>query len=194
MKLFTTLMSSVTVAVLVLCGAGCSSTEPSLPPLRIPVPAKSPGEVKRALPGVWTIDVKTSADVLAREQYKPRKATLLHRDGVGAPTSEDSTVTERFDAQAYRDARRYWGRLLDKPDMQWHLTFHPDGTGGHRAIVKTGGKPQNTPFNWSLDGWRLKINYPAGSTFRSFDVEMPSATEWNYPMQPLGDHFVMRRN
>ena len=193
MKFFSPLMSGVIVAVLVLHGTGCSSTEPSLPPLRIAVPAKSPAEVQRTLPGVWVIDVKTSAEVLAREQYKPRKATLLHRDAIGAPTLEDSTVAERFDARAYRDARRYWSGLLDKKDMQWRITFNADGTGQHRAIVKTGGAPQNTPFNWRLDGWRLRMDYPAESAFRSFDVEMPAATEWNYPMRPLGDHFVMRR-
>jgi hypothetical protein len=193
MKFFAILPLTVALAAAVLCVAGCSSTEPSLPPLRIAVPAKSPAEVQQALAGVWVIDVETSAEVLAREQYKPRKATLLHRDIIGAPTLEDSTVSERFDASAYREARCYWSRLLDKPDMEWRLTFNPDGTGVHRAIVRTGGAPQNTLFSWRLDGWRLRLDYPAGSDFRSFDVEMPSAMEWNYPMQPLGDHFVMRR-
>lgn len=179
-------------AAVVLFGAGCSTTEPSLPPLRIAVPATSPEDVRRALPGIWVIDAKMTAEVLAREQYKPRKATLLRSDGVGAPRIEDSTVTERFDAQAYHEARRYWSNLLDKPDMQWRITFNPDGTGSHRAMIKAGGSPQDTPFKWQIDGWRLRIDYPADSTFRSFDVEMPAASEWNYPMQPLGDHFVMQ--
>ena len=176
----------------VMLGSGCASTERTLPPERIAPPASSPAEVLRALPGTWTMDVEASADSLARAQYKPRQVTLLHREGNAAPTRETTTVVERFDAKAYREALTYWLRLLDQPDMRWRLKFNADGTGEHWAIVKAGGVPQNTPFTWRLDGWRLHVDYAAEIPFKSFDVEMPSAKVLHYPMQPLGDHLVLR--
>ena len=171
---------------------GCASTEPTLPPEKVAPPAHSPAEVLRALPGIWTIDVEASADSLARAQYQPRLATVIHREGNAAPTRETTTVVERFDAKAYREALTYWLRLLDKPDMRWRLKFNADGTGEHWAVVKAGGKPQNTPFQWRLDGWRLHVDYAAEIPFKSFEIEMPSDKELHYPMQPLGDHVVLR--
>ena len=144
-----------------------------------------------ALPGTWIIDVEASADALARAQYKPRQATILHRDGGGSATRETTTVIERFDAKAYREALTYWLDVLDKPDMRWKIKFNADGTGEHWAVVKTGNAPQNTPFQWRLDGWRLHVDYAPDAPFKSFQVEVPSAKEWHYPMQPLGDHVVL---
>ena len=184
---------SALLAVLVATlGFGCASTEPTLPPERTAPPASSPAEVLRALPGNWTIDVDASADALARAQYKPRLATVIHREGNAAPTRETTTVVERFDAKAYREALTYWLDLLDKPDMRWRLMFKAGGTGEHWGVVKTGSASQNTPFTWRLDGWRLHLDYAADAPFKSFDVEMPSAKELHYPMQPLGDHLVLR--
>ena len=87
----------------------------------------------------------------------------------------------------------YWLGVLDKPDMRWRIKFNADGTGEHRAIIKTGSPAQAVPFKWRLDGWRLRIEYAADAAFKSFEVEAPSAQEWHYPMQPLGDHLVLRR-
>lgn len=182
----------VVAVVVALAGFGCASTEPKLPPEKTAAPASSPADVLRALPGNWTIAVEASADSLARAQYKPRQTTMIHRVGNEAPTRETTTVVERFDAKAYREALTYWLRLLDKPDMRWRLKFNADGTGEHWAVVKTGGAPQNTPFTWRLDGWRLHLDYAAEIPFKSFEIEMPSARELHYPMQPLGDHLVLR--
>ena len=179
-------------ATLAVLGLSCASTDPALPPEKIAPPAHSPAEVLRALPNIWTIDVDASADSLARAQYKPRQVTLLHREGNAAPTRETTTVVERFDAKAYREALTYWLNLLDKPDLRWRLKFNADGTGEHWAVVKAGGTPQNTPFTWKLDGWLLRVNYAAEIPFKSFEVEMPSDKVLHYPMQPLGDHLVLR--
>lgn len=187
-----TFKSALLAAFVATLGFGCASTERALPPEKIPPPASSPAEVLKALPGNWTIDVEASADALARAQYKPRITTVLHREGNDAPTRETTTVVERFDAKAYREALTYWLDLLDKPDMRWRLHFNADGTGEHWAVVKTGSPTQSTPFKWRLDGWRLYIDYGAGSPFKSFDIEAPSAKELHYPMQPLGDHLVLK--
>jgi predicted component of type VI protein secretion system len=56
--------------------AGCSTSEPTLPPERIAPPARKPDEVLQALPGEWRIDVDASADALARAQYRRRPAKL----------------------------------------------------------------------------------------------------------------------
>lgn len=186
---------SIAVATvgLALLGFGCASPEPTLPPLRVAALAASPAEVAAALPGEWTIDVAASAEVMARTQFLPREVTLLRREGMAASTKETTMVAERFDPKAYREARRYWTDLLSQPDMQWRLRFKADGTGEHVAIVQTGSTPQPTPFTWRLDGWRLHVEYPAGTKFSSFEIEAPSAVELNYPMQPLGDHLVLRR-
>ena len=187
------LKSALLAALVAALGSGCASTEQTLPPERIAPPASSPAEVLRALPGNWSIDVEASADSLARAQYKPRQTTMIHRVGNGAPTRETTMVVERFDAKAYREALTYWLRLLDKPDMRWRLKFNADGTGEHWAVVKAGSAPQNTPFTWRLDGWRLHLDYAAEIPFKSFEIETPSDKELHYPMQPLGDHLVLRR-
>ena len=179
-------------ALMAALGFGCASTERALPPEKIAPPANSPAEVLRALPGTWTIDPEASADSLARAQYKPRQVTVLHREGNSPGTRETRTVVERFDAKAYREALTYWLDLLGKPDMRWRLKFNADGTGEHWAVVKTGSAPQNTPFTWRFDGWRLHVNYAPEAPFKTFDIEMPSDKEWHYPMQPLGDHLVLR--
>ena len=186
------LRAALLAAFVAVLGFGCASTERALPPEKVGPPAKSPDEVLRALPGNWTIDVEASADALARAQYQPHLATVLRREGNEAPTRETTTVVERFDAKAYREALTYWLNLLDKPDMRWRLKFNADGTGEHWAVVKTGSAAENTPFNWRLDGWRLHLDYAANSAFKSFDIEMPSAKELHYPMQPLGDHLVLK--
>lgn len=186
------LPSVLLAAIVAAVGFGCASTERSLPPERVATPAASPAEVLRALPGTWTIDVEASADSLARAQYQPRVTTVVRREGSADPVRETATVVERFDPKAYREALSYWLNLLDKPDMRWRLKFNSDGTGEHWAIVKTGSPAQNVPFHWRLDGWRLHIDYAAGSAFKSFDVEMPSAKEMHYPMEPLGDHLVLK--
>jgi len=186
------LKSAFLAALMATLGFGCASTDRALPPEKVAPPAKSPAEVLQALPGTWTIDVEASADALARAQYTPRLTTVLRREGNGAPTHETTTVVERFDGKAYREALTYWLDLLDKPDMRWRLKFNADGTGEHWAVVKTGSPAQNTPFKWRLDGWRLHIDYAAGGPFKSFDIEMPSAKELHYPMQPLGDHLVLK--
>lgn len=187
------LKSALLAMVLATLGFGCASTEPTLPPEKVDPPATSPAVVQQALPGTWTIDAEASADSLARAQYKPRQTTLLRREGLAPGTRETATVVERFDAKAYREALTYWLDLLDKPDMRWRLKFNADGSGEHWAVVKTGSAPQNTPFKWQLDGWRLHLDYAAGAPFKSFDVEMPSEKALHYPMQPLGDHLVLRR-
>jgi hypothetical protein len=180
------------VAGIAWLGAGCASKSYDLPPARVALPATSPAEVERALPGRWTIDVDASAAALARAQFLPRSTTVLRQEGTGTVTSEHAMVADRFDPKAYRETQRYWLDLLRQPDMQWELTFHADGTGEHRAIVQTGQAPVDTLFQWKLDGWRLHVEYPTNAHFRSFDVEMPSAEELQYPMQPLGDHLVLR--
>lgn len=188
-------ISASKLALITACAAvigfGCHSTPKALPPERIAPPAASPAEVQAALPGTWILDAEASADALARAQYKPRQATILHRDGGGSATRETTTVIERFDAKAYREALTYWLDVLDKPDMRWKIKFNADGTGEHWAVVKTGNAPQNTPFQWRLDGWRLHVDYAPDAPFKSFQVEVPSAKEWHYPMQPLGDHVVL---
>lgn len=161
--------------------------------MRVAVPARSPEEVLQALPGRWDIDIPASAEVMARQQFQPRATTLIRREGMGLGSREQGVIADRFDPQAYREARKYWANLLSEPEMEWKLTFKADGTGGHFAVVETGKPPQVTPFTWKLDGWRLAVNYPAGARFKSFEVEAPSAVELNYPMQPLGDHLVLRR-
>jgi len=161
--------------------------------MRVAVPARSPEEVLQALPGRWDIDIPASAEVMARQQFQPRATTLIRREGMGLGSRELGVIADRFDPQAYREARKYWANLLSEPEMEWKLTFKADGTGGHFAVVETGKPPQVTPFTWKLDGWRLAVNYPAGARFKSFEVEAPSAVELNYPMQPLGDHLVLRR-
>jgi len=185
------LRAATLAALIAVLGFGCASTERTLPPEKVAPPASSPAEVLRALPGTWIIDIEASADSLARAQYKPRLATVLHREGNSPATRQTTTVVERFDAKAYREALTYWLDLLDKPDMRWRLKFNADGTGEHWAVVKTGSPGQNTPFNWRLDGWRLHVDYAEGAPFKSFDVEMPSAKAMHYPMQPLGDHLVL---
>ena len=172
---------------------GCATSEPTLPPERIAPPAANPAQVQKALPGEWFIDVDASADALARAQYRPRQTTLIRRDGDAPPTRGTSMVIERFDPRAFREALTYWLGVLDKPDMRWRFKFKADGTGEHWAVVKTGAAAQNIPFNWKLDGWVLHINYADGAPFKSFALETPSAQEWHYPMQPLGDHLVLRR-
>lgn len=172
---------------------GCASKEQTLPPLRPAALAGSPTEVAAALPGDWTIDVPASAEVMARTQFQPREVTMMRREGMAPSTSERTVVAERFDPKAYREARRYWADLLDKPDMRWRLRFNASGTGEHLAIVLTGSQPESTPFTWKLDGWRLRVEYPEGARFRTFEVEAPSAVELHYPMQPLGDYLVLRR-
>jgi len=173
--------------------SGCATKQEDLPPMRVAVPARSPEEVLQALPGRWDIDIPASAEVMARQQFQPRATTLIRREGMGLGSREQGVIADRFDPQAYREARKYWANLLSEPEMEWKLTFKADGTGGHFAVVETGKPPQVTPFTWKLDGWRLAVNYPAGARFKSFEVEAPSAVELNYPMQPLGDHLVLRR-
>ena len=173
--------------------AGCATKEKALPPMRVAQPARSPEEVQKALPGSWLIDVAASAEVMARTQFMPRQATVTRREGLAPSSRESAFVAEPFDPQAYREACKYWADLLHKPDMRWRLVFKADGTGEHLAIVETGKHPQSTPFRWKLDGWLLSVAYPEGARFKSFEVEAPSAIELNYPMQPLGDHLVMRR-
>jgi len=102
-------------------------------------------------------------------------------------------VAERFDPKAYREARRYWTGVLDKPDMHWRLRFNPDGTGQHIAVVQTGHEPEATDFKWQLDGYLLRVDYPEGAQFKSFEVEAHSAVELHYPMQPLGEYLVLHR-
>ena len=119
---------------------------------------------------------------------------MMRKEGAAPSTTERTLVAERFDPKAYREARRYWSDLLSKPDMQWRIRFNPDGSGEHVAIVTTGATAAATPFHWKLDGWRLRVDYPDGAKFRSFEIETPSAMELNYPMQPLGDHLVLRRH
>jgi hypothetical protein len=161
--------------------------------MRVAVPARTPEEVLQALPGRWEIDVAASAEVMARQQFQPRATTLIRREGMGLGSREQGVIADRFDPEAYREARKYWAKLLSEPEMQWKLIFKADGTGEHFAVVETGKSPQVTPFTWKLDGWRLGVNYPADARFKSFEVEAPSAVELNYPMQPLGDHLVLRR-
>lgn len=172
---------------------GCATKQEDLPPLRVAVPARSPDEVSRALPGRWEIDVAASAEVMARQQFQPRATTVMRREGNGVGARQEAFIADRFDAEAYREARRYWAKVLSEPEMQWRLTFKADGTGEHLAVVETGQAPQPTPFTWKLDGWRLGVSYPAEARFKSFEIEAPSAVELNYPMQPLGDHLVLRR-
>ena len=173
---------------------GCATKMEDLPPMRVAVPARNPEEVLKALPGRWEIDVAASAEVMARQQFQPRATTVMRREGMGSGARQEALIADRFDPDAYREARKYWAKLLSEPEMQWRLTFQPDGTGEHLGVVQTGQAPQVTPFTWKLDGWRLSVNYPADAKFKSFEVEAPSAVELNYPMQPLGDHLVLRRN
>jgi len=173
--------------------AGCATKQEDLPPMRVAVPAHSPEEVLRALPGRWEIDVSASAEVMARQQFQPRATTVTRREGMGAGSRQEAFIADRFDPDAYREARKYWAKVLSEPEMQWRLTFKADGTGEHFGVVETGREPQATPFTWQLGGWRLSVNYPTNARFKSFEVEAPSAIELNYPMQPLGDHLVLRR-
>lgn len=173
-------------------GFGCASSEPALPPVKLPPPASSPAEIERALPGTWVIDVEASADALARAQFVARQVATLRRDSAARETPETITMTERFDATAYREARSYWLDLLQQPDMKWRLKFLPDGTGEQWAIVTTGQAPDKTAFTWRLDGWRLHLDYAGSTRFRNFEVTMTSAVELHYPMAPLGDHLVLR--
>jgi len=184
---------AVGVMLAAFLGFGCASKPDTLPPLRMASPASSPKEVREALPGTWKIDVTASAEVMARAQFQARETTIIRREGVAPATRETVRMADAFDAAAYREARRYWQDLLSKPDMQWRLTFRADGTGDHYAIIHTGSAPENTPFQWRLDGWRLRVDYPEGAKFKSFEVEMPSAVQLDYPMQPLGDHLVLLR-
>jgi hypothetical protein len=186
-------LSSFRVVALSLLVAGCATKEETLPPPRAVKLADSPAVVLAALPGDWTIDVVASAEVLARTQFESRRAMMVRREGLRQSAAEPMMVSERFDPKAYREARRYWAGVLAKPDMQWRLHFNPDGSGEHVAVVQTGGEAQVTPFRWQLDGWRLRVDYGAGSKLKSFEVEAPSAVELNYPMQPLGDHLVLRK-
>jgi hypothetical protein len=178
--------------LLAMLSFGCASDDVAPPPPKSAPLASSPAEVERALPGTWIIDAEASADALARAQYQPRPVTWLRRESDGATTHETSTVAEQFDPKAYREARRYWQDVLQKPDMKWRLVFQPNGTGEHWAVVKTGSAPEKNAFTWRLDGWRLKIDYPDAGRFRSFEVTMNSAGELHYPMAPLGDHLVLR--
>jgi hypothetical protein len=180
-------------AVLVPLLYGCAASEPALPPERVAPPAANPAQVQSALPGEWLVDVDASADALARAQYRPRQTTLIQRDGNAPARREVGTVIERFDPRAYREALTYWLDVLDKPDMRWRIKFKADGAGEHWAVVKTGSPAENIPFQWKLDGWVLRLTYAEGAPFKSFAVEAPSAQEWHYPMQPLGDHLVLRR-
>jgi hypothetical protein len=187
-------LKSFLCATLLVMLTGCASEEPTLPPPRAVALAGSPGDVLAALPGDWRIDVNASAEVLARKQFESRQVTVTRRVGMAPSTLEPVMVAERFDPRAYREARRYWASVLSKPDMQWCLRFNADGTGEHLAVVQTGSEPRPTTFKWRLEGWRLRVDYPDGSKFKSFEVEVPSAVELNYPMQPLGDHLVLRRD
>jgi len=193
MKRKFTFTSLVVAPVLGLLAAGCASTDPALPPPRVAVLAGSPAEVAAALPGDWIIDATASAEVLARAQFESRTVTVTRREGLAESSLEPMLVAERFDPKAYREAQRYWAGVLSHPDMQWRLRFNADGTGEHLAVVQTGSEPQTTPFKWRLEGWLLRVDYPEGAKFKSFEVEAPSAVELNYPMQPLGDHIVLRR-
>lgn len=181
---------AMTAATLI---SGCATKEKTLPPMRVAQPARTPEEVRNALPGSWSIDVAASAEVMARTQFMPRQATITRREGLAPSSRESAFVAEPFDPKAYREACQYWADLLHKPDMRWRLVFKADGTGEHLAIVETGRPPQASPFSWKLDGWLLTVTYSEGARFKSFEVEAPSAVELNYPMQPLGDHLVMRR-
>ena len=176
-----------------LAMAGCATEEPMLPPLRPALPARSVEEVATALPGEWQIDVRASAEVMARTQFLPREARLAPGMGADPSARRATMVAERFDPRAYREARSYWSGVLDKPDMQWRLRFNPDGTGAHIAVVQTGQEPAATEFKWQLDGYLLRLTYPEGARFKSFEAEAQSAVELHYPMQPLGEYLVLRR-
>jgi hypothetical protein len=191
-SIFVLKLSALTAIALAVL-SGCATSEPTLPPERIAPPAANPAQVQSALPGEWFIDVDASADALARAQYRPRQTTLIHRDGDAPPKREVGTVIERFDPKAYREALTYWLGVLNKTDMRWRIKFNADGSGEHVAVVKTGSPAQGIPFKWKLDGWVLHITYAEGAPFKSFTIEVPSAQEWHYPMQPLGDHLVLRR-
>jgi hypothetical protein len=193
MRWFSILKGAALASLIILVGSGCASRAKTPPPLKVARPATSPAEVLQALPGVWVIDVEASADALARMPYQPRQTTVLHRDEHAGDTHEPATVTDRFDMQAYREARRYWTDLLEQPDMRWRLTFRTNGTGEHLAVVKAGEAPKPTPFKWRMEGWRVYIDYPPDSQFHSFDVEMHTSTDLNYPMKPIGDHLVLHR-
>jgi len=184
-------VAAVLAAVVLV--SGCATKEKTLPPMRVAQPAHSPEEVLKALPGTWVIDVAASAEVMARTQFLPRQATVLRREGLEPLSRQSAMVTEPFEPKAYRETCKYWADLLSKPDMRWRITFKANGTGEHLAIIETGNPPQVTPFTWKLEGWLLKVTYPEGGKFKSFEVESPSAVELSYPMQPLGDHLVLRR-
>lgn len=183
------------MAVVLLAGLpfGCATREPALPPAPVAPPAASPAEVEHALPGVWIIDIAASADALARTQFQPRQVMVLRREGDGPATRETTMVTAPFDPKAFREARDFWLATLAKQDMQWRLIFKPDGTGKHWAVIQSGSGMVDTPFTWRLEGWRLHVEYPPTAKFHSFEREMSSADELDYPMEPLGDHLVLRR-
>jgi len=193
MRLFGVESASVALLAALVLASGCATKQKTLPPMRVAQPARSPGEVQKALPGTWVIDIAASAEVMARTQFVPRQTTVVRREGLSPSSRESAFVTEPFDPKAYREACKYWADLLDKPDMRWRLIFKGDGTGEHWAIIETGKPPQATPFSWKLEGWLLRVTYPDGAKFKSFEVESPSAIELSYPMQPLGDHLVLRR-
>src|SRR5690349_4775796 len=181
------------VLAVVALAAGCATKEKTLPPMRVAQPARSPEEVLKALPGTWVIDVAASAEVMARTQFLPRQTIVTRQEGLAPSSRGSGYVAEPFDPKAYRETCNYWADLLHKPDMRWRLTFKADGTGEHLAVIETGHPPQPTPFTWKLDGWLLRVTYPDNIKFKSFEVEAPSAIELSYPMQPLGDHLVLRR-
>lgn len=171
----------------------CASRMDAPPPLPVVPAANSPDEVRQALPGTWSIAVNASAEALARAQYQPRTATLMRREGMASPTQETATVAERFDPNAFVEARAFWRSALKEPDMRWRLVFHADGTGTHWAVTTPGQPVQPVPFQWRLNGWQLQVDYQAGAPFKSFTTEMRSAVEIRYPMQPLGDYVILQR-
>jgi hypothetical protein len=188
-------LRSVALASLIAwAGSGCASSHKTPGPQKVAVLASSPAAVLQALPGIWVIDVEASADALARMPYQLRPMAAPRREPApGEPASASEGVPEPFDAKAYKEARNYWIELLGKPDLQWRLDFKANGTGEHLAVIKSGGRPESVPFTWKMDGWRLSVEYPTNSPFHSFEVETTSANELQYPMKPIADHLILRR-
>lgn len=156
--------------------------------------ATTPAEVSAALPGTWEIEVNASAEALARAQYQPRVVSVTRQEGGGPATPTTTTVSERFDPNEFAEARSFWRSALKQSDMRWRLAFKPDGTGEHWAVITKGAAAQAVPFKWQLNGWLLKVAYAEGAPFKTFEVEMRSAQEIRYPMQPLGDFVILNKS
>lgn len=143
--------------------------------------------------GRWTIDVEATAEVLAMAQFKPQLVTAIKGNGHKPAISETHEERPKFDQMKFDEQRRFWRDGLQAPEMKWTLTFNKDGTGEHAHMSKD-KQPGSARFRWRQEGTQVQVEYPDEPKFKRTQLEIVSTNRLNYPMQPVGGWFVLRKN